>query len=210
MNWHDWQMLWQRQEEPVGATADVALLKQAFEDKRRKLARSLFVRDIAEAAAGVFVSVVLAYMGWHLKKIGWPIAIAEVSVLGVTGFFVRERIRTRRQRLGADAPLLTKLDADIAELRHQRRLLWNVWPWYLGPLAIAWAIVVVTAFANTDAIGREMLKDPLVLGFTGGYVVLCIVLAWVVWKVNRRAVRTHLDPRLEELDKLRREILGGA
>ena len=74
MNWNDWEMIWRRQEKPVGAAADVAVLKQTFEEKRRKLARNLFVRDVAEAAAGVFVSLVLAYLGWHLKKIAWPIA----------------------------------------------------------------------------------------------------------------------------------------
>jgi hypothetical protein len=208
MNWNDWEMIWRRQEAPVGAAADVTLLKQTFEAKRRKLARRLFVRDVLEAAAGVLVAGALVYLRWHMKYAGWPIVIALALVLGVTGFFVRERIRTRRQRLGADAPLLAKLDADVAELQHQRRLLWNVWPWYLGPLAIAWAIVGATALANTDAVGREMLKHPLVLGFTGGYFVLCLVLFWVVWAVNRRVVRTHLDPRLEELEKLRRELLG--
>ena len=205
MNWNDWELIWRRQEKPAGVTVDVAMLRQTFEAKRRKLARSLFVRDIAEAAAGVFVAGALVYMRWHMKSAGLPIVIAVALVLGVTGFFVRERIRTRRQRLGPDAPLLAKLDADIAELRHQRRLLWNVWPWYLGPLAIAWAIVVVTAIANTDAIGREM--HPLVIGFIVGYFVLCLLLFWAVWAVNRRAVRTQLDPRLDELAKLRRQLL---
>jgi len=207
MNWNDWEMIWRRQEPPVGAAADLAMLKETFEPKRRKLARGLFARDILEAAAGVLVAVVFAYMGWHMKRIGWPMAVAVALVLGVAGFFVRERVRARRRRLGADAPLLAKLDAEIAELRHQRRLLWNIWPWYLGPIVAAWAIVGDTAFANMDAIGREMtLHHPLGLGFTAGYVVLCGALFWGVWKVNRRAVRTHLDPRIEELEKLRRDL----
>jgi hypothetical protein len=208
MNWSDWEMLWRHQEQPFGAAADVAMLRQTFEAKRRKLARSLFVRDIAEAAAGVFVAGALVYMRWHKKSVGWPIVIAVALVLGVTGFFIRERIRTRRLRLGAGAPLLAKLEAEIAELQHQRRLLWNVWPWYLGPIVVAWAIVGVTALANTDATGRAMLTHPLVIGFIAGYFVLCVLLFWAVWAVNRRAVRTQLDPRLEELANLRRELLG--
>ena len=212
MNWNNWEMIWRRQEPPIGATADLAMLRETFETKRRKLARGLFARDLLEAAAGLLVAGVFSDMGWHMKSNGWPIAVAVVLVLGVTGFFVRERLRARRQRLGPDAPLLAKLEAEIAELRHQRRLLWNVWPWYLGPIVAAWTIVGVTAvaaaFAQTNVVGREMLKHPLVLGFLGGYVLLCLGLFWGVWKLNRRAVRTQIDPRLEELEKLQRDLLA--
>lgn len=210
MNWHDWEMIWRRQDAPVGASADVTALKQTFEAQRRKFACGLVVRDIAEASAGLLVAAVLTYLSWHMKHIGWPIVIAVGLVLGVTGFFVRERIRTHRLRLGPDAPLLAKLEAEIAELKHQRHLLGNVWPWYLGPLVLAWAIVGATALANVDAIGREMLKTPLILAFFGGYVALCVVLFWAVWSVNRRAVKRHLNPRLEELEKLHRELLAGS
>ena len=36
-----------------------------------------------------------------------------------------------------------KLEADLAELRHQRRLLLNVWAWYLAPCLGAIIIVLL-------------------------------------------------------------------
>jgi hypothetical protein len=135
MNWNDYEGVWKRQELPVGADADLASLRETFETKRRKMAATFFLRDILEASAGVFVSIALAFIWWQQKKAGWPIALAIVLTLGVTGVFIKERIRTRRNRLGPDASLLAKLEADITELGHQRRLLLNVWKWYLAPLA---------------------------------------------------------------------------
>jgi hypothetical protein len=209
MNWDDWEMIWRRQEPPVGATADIATIKQTFEAKRRKFARGLMLRDYAEAGAGVLVSIVFAYIGWHLKKYGWWLAIATGVILGVTAFFLRERRRVHRSRLGASATLLAKLDAEIAELRHQRRLLANLWPWYLGPIVLAWAIAGAAMLAEmqTDPVGRAVLRHPIFLGLAGGYVALCFGLFWWAWKANRRGAAKRIDPRIEELEKLRRELL---
>jgi xanthosine utilization system XapX-like protein len=201
MNWSDYEAIWKRQELPVGAGADLAALRETFETKRRKLAATLFVRDILEASAGLFVSGVFAYAGWHLPKVAWPIAIAVALILGVTGFFIRERIRAHRSRLGADAPLLAKLEADIAELRHQRRLLLSVAVWYIAPLALAVVIFGITVGMNLSpwAVGRDPLFQVCMWTFN-------FCLYWFVWVINRRAVRKQIDPRLEELEKLHQTL----
>jgi len=200
MNWSDYEGIWKRQELPVGADADVASVRETFETKRRKMAANLFLRDILEASAGVFVSIVLVFTWWQQKTVGWPIALAIILTLGVTGVFIKERIRTRRNRLGPDASMLAKLEADIAELRHQRRLLSNVWKWYLAPCAAAIAIVVATISYNR----APWQRDPV---FLGCYGLFCVLLFWGVWALNRQAVRKQIEPRLAELEKLRRDIL---
>jgi uncharacterized membrane protein len=200
MNWNDYEAVWKRQELPVGANADLANLRETFETKRRKMAATLFLRDILEASAGVAVSIALAFTWWQQKTAGWPIALAIILTLGVTGVFIKERIRTRRNRLRPDASLLAKLEADITELSHQRRLLLNVWKWYLAPLAAAIAIVVATISYNR----APWQRDPV---FLGCYGLFCALLFWGVWALNRQAVRKQIDPRLAELEKLRRDIL---
>jgi hypothetical protein len=198
MNWNDYEAVWKRQELPVGATADLATLKQTFEAKSRKLARRLFWRDLLEAAAGVIVAGLTAHQGWRLGKAGWPIALAVVLILGVSVFFIMERIRARRERMGPDAPLLAKLDADIAELRHQRRLLLNMGAWYILPCVLA----IVIFRANSPA---AQSQSPF---FVVCYTAVVAFICWRVWAMNRRAVRKKIDPLLEELEKLHRELLS--
>ena len=205
MNWNNWDMLWKRQELPCGPGADLAALRATFDAKSRRLARALLVRNVAEAAAGVLVSVVLAVAGFRLRWPGWPIGVAVMLVLGVTGFFVRELVRARRQRLGAEAPLRARLEADLAELRHQRRLLLGLRSWYLAPLAAAMVIVGVTAGWNAPQ-SALLLQEPFILFALTAYVILCVLLFQTVWVLNRRTVRQQLEPRLAELERLHRSL----
>ena len=204
MNWSNLKTIWSGQNLPAGPDADLAALECGFEKKRRKLARGLLRRDVVEAAAGLFVSGVFAYTGWQMGKAGWPIGLAVMLMLGLTGFFVWERVRAHRQRLGADAPLLAKLEADLAELRHQRRLLLSVGTWYLAPCITAAAVVACTAMVHAPiALSAKLLAGVIML-------LLLALTCWGVWALNRQAVRKQLEPRLEELEKLRRALLSSS
>ncbi|MCX6955954.1 MAG: hypothetical protein NTV51_27755 [Verrucomicrobia bacterium] len=209
MNWNDLEVIWKRQQLPQGPEADLAILRQTFAAKSRRMATVLAVRNVSEAAAGLLVAAVFAYAGFRMKRVGWPMAVAVILVLGVTGFFIREFVRGCRQRLGAEAPLLAKLEADIAELRHQRRLLLRLRSWYLAPLAVA-MIVVGGTIAWNDPNTALLLKEPFILFALTSYVILCVVLFWGVWVLNRRAVQQQLDPRLAELEKLQRDLLSSS
>jgi hypothetical protein len=202
MNWNDLKTVWSSQDLPAGPGVDLATLQRSFETKRRKLARGLFRRDVVEAVAGLLVSGVFAYTGWQMGKEGWPIALAVVLMLGLTGFFVQQRVRAHRQRLGSDAPLLAKLEADLAELRHQRRLLLNVGKWYLAPCIAAAAVVAGTAIVHAPVV----LSAKLLAG--ASMLVLLALTCWGVWALNRCAVRKQIEPRLEELEKLHRALLS--
>jgi hypothetical protein len=207
MNWNDYEAIWKRQKLPVGARADLAVLRETFESKRRKMAATLFVRDIVEASAGVVVTIAFVLIWWKQGRAGWPIALAIGCILWVTGFFIRERIRAHRNRLGADASLLAKLEAEIAELRHQQRLLLNVWTWYLAPCLVAILIVLATILLNAPV---KAVADHLLIvgGFFGAYLVLLGFVFWLIWFANRRAVRKGIEPRLEELEKLHESLLA--
>ena len=201
MNWNDYEALWKRQELPRGEAAELPDLYATFETRRRKLRGAIWGRDLAEAGAGVIVALAYVYYWWQVGRAGWPMAFALGLILGVTGFFVRERIRARRLRLGADATLRAKVEADIAELRHQCRLLRTVWAWYLAPCAGAIAIHLTVIIQRAPA--WSPLRQPLVvLGF-GAFFAAVI---WFAWVINRRALRRQLEPRLAELEKLRGDL----
>lgn len=199
MNWNDYEAVWKRQELPLGVHADLTLLRETFETKSRKMAATLFLRDVTEAVAGAIGTLAFVFIWWKQGWSGWPIGIAIMLVLGVTGFFFRERFRAHRQRLGSDAPLLAKLEADLAELRHQRRLLLTIWQWYLAPLGVAIMIVRLTIAHHRPYVDWVLLS---------AYFVFCAVLCIGVWAMNRRAVRKRIEPRLAELEKLRSDILS--
>ncbi len=214
MNFNDYESVWKRQDLPVGAGANLSALKETFETKRRKSAATLLARDLLEGLAGVLVSGVFAYVWWHIGREGWPMVFAIALVLGVSGFFARERLRVHRTRLGAEAPLLAKVEADIAELRHQRRLLLNVWSWYLLPLAAAIAIVCFTLarilmIQAPPGFFTALREHPAALLWIVLYFVVVVPLCfWGVWAMNRRAVRKQLDPRIAELEKLHADLLS--
>ena len=203
MNWNDYEAVWKRQELPVGANADLANLRATFETKRRKLAAAIQVRDFAEGGAGLIVAAAYAFFWWQLGRAGWPMAFAIVLILGVVGFFVRERMRARRLHLGADATLMAKVAADIAELRHQCRLIRSLWAWYLAPCAGAIAIqcwLIIHRAPAWSPVHASWFLLSLALCFA--------VVFWLAWLLNRHVLRKQLEPRLVELEKLHRDLTG--
>jgi len=202
MNLNDYEGVWKRQELPVGAEADLAILRETFETKRRKMAATLSARDIVEASAGVVVAVAFGFKWWQIGKEGWPIALAIALILGVATFFIRERFRAHRIRLRTDAPLLAKLGADIAELQHQRHLLFNVSIWYIAPCVASMLIFAATISVNSPT---PLSRDPLFQAF---YWLFAAILCWAIWWLNRRAVCKQIDPRIAELEKLRTDLLS--
>jgi len=212
MNWSDWEFVWKRQQPPIGAAADVAQLAATFEAKRQRMARALLVRDISESAAGVLVCALLALFWRRMGPDGWPMGIAIALTLGVTVFFCLERIRVHRGRLGPEAPVAVRIAHQLAELRRQRRLLYNIIPWYLAPLGASWALVVFAALrvgASHAPPGyfMDLMRNPATAAFIIGYFVIVVPLCfWGAWFMNRRAVLRHIDLRIEELEKLLREL----
>lgn len=201
MNWDDYEAVWKRQPLPKGAEADVNELRRTFETRSRKLGAAVQVRDYAEGGAGLLVAAAYVFYWQQVGASGWPMGFALALILGLSGFFARERFRARRRRVRPEAPLLAKVEADITELRYQCRLVEKLWYWYLGPCAGAMAIhfwVIVRHAAPWSPI-RE-------LWFLAGVVLFLLLVLWFAWWINRRALRTRLQPRLAELEKLRDEL----
>lgn len=201
MNWNDYEAVWKRQPFPQGAEADLAGLKAGFETKHRKQAATLLVRDWTEMIAGLVVCLAFGAIWRAHGAAAWPIGISLLLVLAVCGVFAGGRVRALRLRMAANTPLLAKVHADLAELRFQLRLLRTIWWWYLGPILAAVLIVHFTLTGLSPAWSPQ--RDPVIsAGFVGFYL-FCMGL---VWWMNRHAIRTQLEPRIAELEKLRADL----
>ena len=213
MNWSDYEAVWKRQELPTGAAADVAHVRATIDVKRRKFRAALLVRDITEGLLGVLTSLGLLGYAWWMGRAGWPVALGALLILGVSLVFVRDFLRRRRQRLGPEAALISKLEAEISELHHQRRLLGHIGLWYFLPYLAALALIYVSVFRHLgirlpSELAIALLTTPRSAIFI--YLTVAIVVGglWLVWRDARDAGKKRIDPRIEELEKMRRDLFG--
>lgn len=212
MNWNDYEAVWRRQTLPLGVNADITALRASFETTHRRMKKLLVLRDWLEAGAGLFVSAALGLFWWRIGKAGWPIAVALLLILGVTWRFLRERLRAHRNQLGPQASLLAKVEADIAELRHQHRLLRQMGVWYYLPLIGAMMIVFITLIRRTSrqsppGLITELLTNPAALAWIIALASVTVLATGRAWQAKGEAIRKQIEPRLAELEALRREIL---
>jgi hypothetical protein len=103
-----------------------------------------------------------------------------------------------------EKPMLDQIDEALAALRHQARILREV------PLNYALPLAVATICFGLDSIleagGMAALRSP------GGAVILgtsLVVGGFVVW-INRFALRRVIQPKIAELEQLRRELTADA
>lgn len=216
MNWNEWEMIWRRQQAPIGAGADLALLKQTFEEQRKKLRRSVLLRNVSEGVTGLALFTLLAFIGARAGVGGWRMWTGLTLLLGVSLVFAFDSVRARRSRVPGDATILAKIDAEIAELRHQRRLLARIGLWYFLPLTASFLLIVSAWVAR---IGREippgMLHDAVHDAVNTPRIIIWLILTpaitggaivWI-WLVQVKSIRTRVNARLEELKKLREDFL---
>jgi membrane protein implicated in regulation of membrane protease activity len=187
MNWDDLTEAWRKQPQDSVPSTQYEALKW---------------RDTREFLAALLVAFVFGKAALRKGPDGWPLWIATILVLGVAAFFLKERIRAHRKKTGPDASLLEKIDADLGELRHQRQLLLKVGTWYLGPCVLSWLIVMAsTGFHGLSGSLRTPMQ--MVAYFAGS-----LVLFWFIWKLNRRAVRKGIEPRIADLERLKNDLIS--
>jgi hypothetical protein len=214
MSLSDWDAIWKRQAPPVGAAADVESLRSTFDAQSRKRANNLAIRDYSESLAGLFVVIVFGFAWWKMGSAGWPIGISIVITACVSLRFVFERLRIRRARLGPDASMMAKLDSEISELRYQLKFQRGLFKWYLVPIMVAWAISILS---TTRLIGgtimpgllKDILHNPTTAFVTILYFAVIVPFCfWIAYRNISRGIRLGILPRLEELEKLRRNVAG--
>ena len=202
MNFEDLRNVWQ--EEPARQPDEnVKAILATVRRKARAFDRSIIWRDARETVAAVIVAVAFGWTGVAANNEGaspWLCWIAAVIPLGVAAFLLVDRRCVRRLRPKSGETVLEEIDGALAEVRHQVWLLRNVLWWYIIPLAAAALLFLFFVVRQTPLPAAARVIVAAVM------LVIIAVVNIVVWRINRHAVRKHLEPRIEELKRLRETL----
>jgi hypothetical protein len=211
MNWNELEVIWRRQEIP-STTTDVEEITRTFEQRHRRLRTNLLIRNAAEGGTGLIMTPVLVYLWMRSGKAGWPLGITTAILFAVTCVFVLDQLRIWRQRLGPGVPLLAKVEAELFELRHQRRLIQTWAWWYLLPgvvaIVIAWITISRLNYGKAPpGLLTEILTTPITMAWIAILAAVVGFALWRVWRSNCDAIQKQIDPRIVELEMLRDSML---
>ena len=206
MNFDDYESLWRAQNSPALPLPALASERDAVIDRvrreSRRFDRTIFWRDAREISISFIMAAIFALSAWHHTENGyvaWGRWIAVALVLGVAIILLRDRRSMPRPPV-PEEPMLGQIDDALAGLRHQARILRQVPSNYALPLAVA------TISFGLDPIlrkgGMAALRSPEGAAVVG---VSLLVGCFVLW-LNRFALRTAIQPKIAELEQLRRGL----
>ena len=206
MNFEDLQKTWQQDAMATKPVVDATLLAEVRKGSRA-FSRRIFWRDVREVAASFLVAAIFGKMAIDAETEGapaWPLWIAAGLPLGVAAFFIIDRVLMHRRASPQGETVAAEVERAAAAVRHQIWLLRNVLWWYILPLAVATTMIgvqfILYAPETMPAVVRWIM-GALVLLTTGWFDL------WV-WRLNQKAVRDDLLPRLAELEQRRDELLN--
>lgn len=200
MNIEDAENAWRS--EPHGKIPmDLSVLVGQVRRNEASFRAIIFSRDMHEIAlAGVMVLVyVLAGLCLHLP---WTFYLGIPAVLWIAGYLLIDRLRHRHNKSKPGESLMECVEHSIAQIEHQRVLLRTVLWWYLLPFDIATGAF----FLQMGWIMRE--TGWFAIGITAASLGFLWVVSYFVYRLNQDAIKTELDPRREELEELRRNLLA--
>lgn len=205
MNFEALQKLWSEQTSGRVELPARAELFARVKKESREFDAMIAKRDRAELGTGAVLIAVFTGSGLVYGRsagVAWPFYAAAVCMLWVFAFFVVEKRLARRHRPSNTEPLRGALDAAISHVRRQLWMLRNVMWWYLLPAQTGWflfflGILLTPAFPRWFALAAL----PLVL--------------WYLWRMsvsvyalNKEAISKDLEPRYEELTRLRDALVS--
>ena len=111
--------------------------------------------------------------------------------------------------------MLARLEANIAELRHQRALISNFGKWYVTPYLLAIALI---GYGLGLGLSRHAGPEAL-LGLLTTLLTTPATLCWIIvlitvptialvwwWLDIQKTIRLRIEPRIVELEKLRHDL----
>jgi len=191
----DLKQAWRTQSSQTRLTIDPDLLVNEVRRNQRNFAATIFWRDVREVGTGLVMVPVWIYMGAKMA-LPWTWYLTVPVFLWIAGFMLVDRLRQKRRPVEPADTLRHHIEASLAEVDHQIRLLRNVFWWYLLPPGLS----ILAFFAQVT----WQIRDGgwlTAVSAAGAILIAGLVLGGIYW-LNQFAVRTELTPRRDELAAL--------
>jgi hypothetical protein len=187
MTLDDARSFWQSQEPALGSTMQDSDILRLVQDRSREFDAKVRRRDIREIVA--MVIVVLIMIPTLLRPLWLMRSGAAVILAGCAlTYYKLTRARHAHPAPSAATPLVARLKAELAKVDAQIDLLDNVLWWYIAPFAIGPILIVASTAGATWT--------------TVAYAIAVLLLAVIIYRINRRAVDRDLRPEHDKLSML--------
>ncbi len=188
MNFDELQKEWNEQDSQSQVSVDHVALLKLVQRNQRSFEGVIFRRDSLEIAVAL---AMVPYWIWSGIKgdLLWTWYLMIPGVLWVAGYLFFDRRSQKRNQPQLGTSLRVSSERAASQVRHQIKLLKNVFWWYLFPIALP-IIIYFAHRALLDRDGWVFANQTLFVG----------LLYWGVYELNQRAVRKNLVPQAEELE----------
>ncbi|WP_376690167.1 hypothetical protein [Wenzhouxiangella sp. EGI_FJ10409] len=184
MDWDRIRSDWQSR--PAEA-ADRTLLPPA---RFSRLWRRVRRRDWVETAVAVLLALFFGATAGVLLLAAMPVPAGFAVWLTLVCIYIPLKLaRVRRLIPEADPeqPVIEFLRVERRALLAQRAMLASVWRWYWGPIAVG----VIGFYVSIRGWHWQ----------SAAYVAVVVLVSLIIEYANRAAVRTHIQPALDELEQ---------
>lgn len=197
MNFDDLKIIWDEGNDRRSYAIDEEALNRIVIKRARSLRRKLFWRDFREIGIAI---PLIAYFLWKgiqvlfknegtLSLRGSGLVLIAAGLAFMVIYFLVGRFRQKERDRKFETSIRGNLMKLISNIAHQIRLLNSIFWWSMFPL-IPGGVLVIYATAEVVHI------NPLIR------MLICTIVFYVVYRLNKRAVRTYLKPERAELESL--------
>jgi hypothetical protein len=194
MQFEKLQKAWQSQRR---VSIDTGVLLRMLRRDRRGFRSMIIRRDAGEVGAALFCAAFFVYVG--VTRSQWSWLVLAFLTAGVGVFMLIDRFWHRADVAAKGGSLADSARSSLAEVRHQVWLLKNIFWWYLLPPGIGLAVVGAEMAYQLWLLSGSLLPSVTVAALL--YLIVVVVDVFI-YRLNQRAVRDGLEPRVRELESL--------
>ncbi len=192
MQFDQLRAVWHRHLEQPASRNEVDLIARLVEQCARDMERQIVQRDVTETAVALLMIAAFGWLSAEVRNVG-----GKVGCLVIVAGAVLIIAKLWQARLGGRPPASSlPLDGYLSQERQhvirQIRLLRGVAWWYISPIFVG-----MNLFMCANA------PSPV---FAACFLVASAVLSVFVWRWNQHAIRTELQPLLDEIDRVARQL----
>lgn len=199
-----YQQAWRTQDSETRVTIDAELLRQEVRKGEQGFRSTIFWRDFREVGVALVMIPMWVYIG-VVGALPWTWYLGVPAAIWLIGFLLIDRRRHPQTPSEPGEPLLRCVERSLEQVEHQIWLLRNVFWWYLLPFFLPiTAFFAHVSWDARDAGWIEAIAFFLLLTF------FVAGLYWWTYWINQQAVRKQLEPRRQELLRLRNSLREAA